>query len=135
MYAHRGGDPEYEAVGSWLEEEVNGDRTYGISELVLSGFIRVVTHPRLYVRPTPLADAIEFAARLRERPNCVAIDPGPRHWEIFSSLCERTDARGNRVPDAYLAALAIESGSEWITLDRGFSRYAGLRWRHPLEGA
>ncbi|MFI5265845.1 MAG: PIN domain-containing protein, partial [Chloroflexota bacterium] len=59
--------------------------------------------------------------------------PGPRHWDIFTSLCTRAGATGNLVPDAYLAALAIESGSEWITTDRGFARYPGLRWRHPLQ--
>jgi len=58
--------------------------------------------------------------------------PGPRHWEIFDRLCRAVDARGNLVPDAYLAALAVESGSEWITGDRDFSRFPGLRWRHPL---
>src|SRR5438477_407916 len=70
---------------------------------------------------------------LRARPNCVPIAPGPRHWEVFTGLCRRAGARGNLVPDAYLAALAIESGSEWITADRGFARFPGLRWRHPLD--
>jgi predicted nucleic acid-binding protein len=58
--------------------------------------------------------------------------PGPRHWKIFVDLCRATGARGNRVPDAYLAALAIESGSEWVTTDRDFARFEGLRWRYPL---
>jgi len=62
----------------------------------------------------------------------VVVAPGPRHWEIFDRVCRAGDARGNLVPDAYLAALAIESGSEWITVDRDFSRFPGLRWRHPL---
>lgn len=48
-------------------------------------------------------------------------------------LCREAGARGNLVPDAYLAALAIESGSEWITMDRNFSRFKGLRWRHPAD--
>jgi len=56
-----------------------------------------------------------------------------RHWEIFARLCAEGGVKGNLVPDAYLAALAIESGCEWITTDRDFSRFKGLRWRHPLE--
>jgi hypothetical protein len=56
-----------------------------------------------------------------------------RHWDIFTGLCRSAGVKGNRVPDAYLAALAIESGSEWITTDRDFSRFPGLRWRHPLQ--
>ena len=53
-------------------------------------------------------------------------------WDIFAGLCLSAGPKGNLVPDAYLAALAIESGSEWITTDRDFSRFPGLRWRHPL---
>ena len=59
--------------------------------------------------------------------------PGPRHWEIFIRLCRAARVNGNLVPDAYLAALAIESGSEWITTDRDYSRFPGLRWRHPFS--
>jgi predicted nucleic acid-binding protein len=58
--------------------------------------------------------------------------PGERHWEIFIDLCSRVHARGNLVADAYLAALAIESGSEWVTTDRDYARFPGLRWRHPF---
>lgn len=74
-----------------------------------------------------------FADELRTLSNCVPIAPGPRHWSIFCHLCREAGAKGNLVPDAFLAALAIESGSEWITTDRGFSRFPGLRWRHPLR--
>lgn len=95
--------------------------------------LRVVTHPRIFERPTPAGEAIGFARSLVSAPNCVALAPGPRHWEIFIGLCEATGATGNAIPDAYLAALAIESGSEWITTDGGFARYQGLRWRHPLR--
>jgi len=75
---------------------------------------------------------LAFADALRSQPNAVIVAPGPRHWEIFDRLCRHVEARGNLVPDAYLAALAIESGSEWITAVRDFSRFPGLRWRHPL---
>lgn len=83
--------------------------------------------------PVAIAEALEFAAALRAQPNVVLISPGARHWEIFEGLCRAAEAKGNLVADAYLAALAIESGSEWITSDRDFSRFPGLRWRHPLS--
>ncbi len=63
----------------------------------------------------------------------MVVSPGERHWEIFSRLCRQTGVKGNLVPDAYLAALAIESGSEWITTDRDYVRFPGLRWRRPLD--
>ena len=60
------------------------------------------------------------------------VGPGNRHWEIFTRLCREAEVKGNLIADAYLAALAIESGSEWITTDRDYARFPGLRWRHPL---
>jgi hypothetical protein len=100
---------------------------------VLSGFVRVVTHPRVFANPTPTARALDFTEALRSAPNRVRVLPGDRHWEIFTQLCRAADVRGNLVPDAWFAALAIESGSEWITTDRDYARFPGLRWRHPLE--
>jgi predicted nucleic acid-binding protein len=82
-----------------------------------------------------MTDDYDFAHELRSQPNAVPIVPGPRHWEIFTNLCEAVNARGNLVPDAYLAALAIESGSEWITTDRDYSRFPGLKWRHPFRNS
>lgn len=95
--------------------------------------MRVVTHPRIFVAPTAPPTALAFASALHDHPNAVPIAPGSRHWEIFVRLCAEVSANGNLVPDAYLAALAIESGSEWITTDRNFARFRGLRWRHPLD--
>lgn len=132
VYAHREDTAHHDACRGWLEGVVNGDEAYGLSELVLSGFVRVVTHPRVFTHPSGMADALAFAEQLRDRPNCVPVAPGPRHWDIFRRLCVENAVKGNLVPDAYLAALAIESGCEWITTDRDFSRFSGLRWRSPL---
>lgn len=132
VYAHRSDSSSHVACRRWLEALVNGDEAYGVSELVLSGFLRVVTHPRVFATPTPLAEALTFANQLRDQPNAVAVSPGPRHWNIFRGLCAGSAARGNLVADAYLAALAIESGCEWITTDQDFTRFGGLRLRSPL---
>jgi len=133
VYAYRRDSADHERYRVWLEALVSSDEPYGVADMVLSGVIRIITHPRIFKEPTPLADALAFTEALKQRPNCVPIAPATRHWELFTSLCRRVAARGNLVPDAYLAALAIESGSEWITTDRGFARFPGLRWRHPLD--
>ncbi|HYU48546.1 MAG TPA: type II toxin-antitoxin system VapC family toxin [Candidatus Limnocylindria bacterium] len=132
VYAHREDAPGHPEHLAWLKQTLDSDAPYGFSELVLSGFIRVVTHPRVFTVPTPIAKALQFAGEVRQRPNAVPISAGPRHWAIFARLCGSTAVRGNLVPDAYLAALAIESGSEWITTDRDYARFPGLKWRHPL---
>lgn len=112
----------------WFEEMIGSEAVFGVSDLVLSGFLRIVTHPRVFDPPTPLESSLEFVEALRVQPNVVVLSPGRRHWRIFTRLCREVDARGNLVPDAFLAALAIESGSEWITTDRDFARFPGLRW-------
>lgn len=133
VYAHRADAPNHTAYRQWLEGEINSDRAFGLSEFVLSGFLRVVTHPRIFNPPSNTADALTFLKQLRQRPNCNIIHPSPRHWNIFTGLCVEANVKGNLVPDAYFAALAIDSGSEWITTDRDFSRFPGLNWRHPLQ--
>ena len=133
VYAHRADSERHAEYRAWLEEVVAGPAAYGMPDLVLSGFLRIVTHPRVFRDPTPLADALAFTEAVRDRPNRVSLAPGERHWAIFRELCQTAGVRGNLVPDAWLAALAIESGSEMITTDRDFTRFRGLRTRHPLD--
>lgn len=133
VYAFRADAEDHSKYRAWLDAIVNGDEAFGVVDLVMSGFLRVVTHPRVFSPPTPMAEALRFVQIVRSRPNAVVVSPGERHWEIFARLCTGSAVKGNLVPDAFLAALAIESGSEWITTDRDFNRFAGLRVRHPLQ--
>ncbi len=129
VYAFREDVPQHEEFRTWLDTLVNGDQAFGISDLVLSGFLRIVTHPKIFDPPTPLTTALEFVQVIRAQPNCVPISAGPRHWSVFVQLCRQTGAAGNLIPDAFHAALAIESGTEWVTTDRDFDRFPGLRHR------
>src|SRR5688572_10201662 len=126
VYAYREDAPNHQRYREWLEDLINRDEAYGVSDFVLSGLIRIVTHPAIFNPPTPVADILAFVEDVRSQPNCVVITPGARHWEIFTRLCQISGARGNLVPDAYLAALAIESGSEWIIKDGDYARFPGL---------
>ena len=132
LYAHRNDAADHSRFRDWLDAVTFGPATFGISEIVLGSFVRVVTHPKILHPPTPLQHALEFCESLHNRPNAVFVTPGARHWDIFTDLCSRARATGDLVQDAYLAALAIESECEWITLDRDFARFPGLRWRHPF---
>lgn len=132
VYAFRRDAVDHQRYARWLQEVIESGDAFGMSDIVLSGFVRIVTHPAIFTPPSTTERAISFTDQIRSRPHCVMIMPGPKHWSIFTSLCHKTNASGNLVPDAYLAALAIESGCEWITTDRGFVRFPGLRWRHPL---
>jgi len=132
IYAHREDAADHRRFRDWIEAVVAGPEAFGISDLVLSGFLRVVSHPKIFHPPTPLRRAQAFCEYLRDQPNAVLVTPGERHWEIFTSFCVKANARGDLVSDAFLAALAVESGCEWITTDRDYSRFPGLRWRHPF---
>ena len=131
VYSFREDAPEHARFRGWLESVVSAQSDFATADLILSGFLRVVTHPRVFNPPAPLETALEFANALRSQPNCISLSPADRHWEVFERLCRASGARGNLIPDAYIAALAIESGSELVTTDRDFSRFPGLAWRPP----
>ena len=132
LYAFREDCLDHAHHKAWLEEAVNGDAAYGMSPQVLAFLVRIATHPRIFARPSPLAEALAFAAVLLDQPHCQIVQPGSRHWRIFAELSSRAQASGNLVQDAWFAALAIESGCEWITNDRDYARFDGLRWRTPF---
>ena len=134
-YAKRQDSPHHAEFRTWLEETLSSDSIFGISDTILSGVVRILTHPRIFREPTQLDEALHFVNQLREHPGCVPVAPGERHWEIFTRLCKAVGAKGNLVSDAFFAALAMESGAEWITADRDYARFPGLRWRHPLHPA
>ncbi len=133
LNAHRVEQPNHEVARDLLERTARDVRPFALAELILSSFVRVATHRRALNPPTPLADALDFCDGLRTRPNARIVAPGRRHWTLFAELCRQVDAVGNLAADAYLAALAIESGCEWISFDRDFARFPGLNWRSPAD--
>lgn len=132
VYAHRPESPRAEEHSEWLQRALVGEEPFGVSETVLASFLRIVTHHRVYREPTPPDVALSFCQAVLDAPAAVAVRPGARHWSVFRHLCAEVGARGNVVPDAFLAALAIEHGATWVTHDRGFGRFPGLRWTTPL---
>ena len=131
--AHRVESTRHELVGGWLDEARRGREPLALARSVSSGFLRIVTHPRIFRDPTPLDVAIAFVRALEASPSVVPIEPGDRQWEIFLDLCLAVGAKGNVVPDAFLAALAIEQGATFVTSDRGFLGVPGLRVEAPAS--
>lgn len=132
LYAHRPESPRHEEYRDWLTKALTGREPFGVSESVLASFLRIASHHRVYREPTPLDVALEFCDTVVTAPAAVRVRPGADHWSLFTSLVREAGARGNLVPDAYLAALAIENGATWVTTDRGFGRFPQLRWTTPL---
>lgn len=131
IYAFRKDVPQHALCRRWLDSIVLGDAKFALSKLTMSAVVRISTSSRIYSEASTLADAFGFCGDLLGQPHCTVLEPGARHWDIFKRLCLEADVRGPKVSDAYFAALAIEWGCEWITLDRDFSRFKGLKWRAP----
>ncbi len=131
VYAHREEAPAHDRYASWLTALVEGSEPFALSELVLHGFLRVSTNSRIFDPPSTTVQAFRFLDALASRPGCSMIRPGPDHWNIFRQLCESGNLKAKIVVDAVHAAVAIESGCEWVTADTDFARFAPLlRWRH-----
>jgi uncharacterized protein len=134
IYAHRAEAPDHPRYAEWLRTLAEGDEPYAVSDLGCSAFVRIVTNPKIWEEPTSLDDAFSFVTELRGRSNARPLTHGPGSWDIFVRLCTAARARGKLVADAYHAALAIEHGCEFLSADGDFSRFTGLRVRHPLRG-
>jgi toxin-antitoxin system PIN domain toxin len=131
IYAFREGVPQHAPCRAWLNGIVAGDAHFGLSPLALAALVRITTNPRLYPSPSSAASAFAFCDALLGQPHCQVVEPGERHFEIFKRLCLETGTRGGDVSDAWYAALAIEWDCDWITLDRDYARFPGLRSRAP----
>jgi hypothetical protein len=132
IYAFRRDLPQHRVSQAWLATVVSGDARFGLSPMVLSAVVRITTNGRAFRMPSAIEEAFGFCEDLRGQPHCQIEEPGDRHWNIFRRLCTDTDTRGSRVTDAWFAALAIEWGCEWITLDRDYARFPGLKWQVPI---
>jgi uncharacterized protein len=133
VYAYASDMPSSDRYAEWLQKMLSAGEPFGMSDIVLAGFIRIVTNPKILSPRRSLDEAFSFVNAITDNPNCVRVSPGEKHWGIFLNLCKTANARGNLVSDAYLAALAIESDCEWVTTDADFARFPGLRWKHPLN--
>ena len=131
IYSFRRESDRHAICKGWLDSVVRDDAQFGLSPLTLSALARIVTNPRIYVRPSPIEEVFAFCDNLLNQPHCEVVRPGARHWGIFRRLCLETGVRGPLAADAWHAALAIERGCVWITCDRDFARFPGLDWREP----
>lgn len=132
LYARDEESPQHERARAWLEEQLNGSSRVGIPWPSALAFLLISTHPRASDRPlTPNEARAQLAAWL-ESPAVWVPLPTESHWRLLDGLIERHDLRGNSIPDAHLAALAIEHGLELCSTDTDFARFDGLNWVNPL---
>lgn len=133
LYALREESDRHAAYRDWLQQALNGAEPVALFEPALASTFRIATHPRIYREPTPRRVIESFLDTCLLAPAAIALRAEVDHWLLFRTLCARANCAGNLVQDAYLAALALEHNCTFITTDRDFARFPGLRWRHPLD--
>jgi toxin-antitoxin system PIN domain toxin len=131
IYAFRSDSANHAVCKPWLDKIVTGDAQFGVSPLVLGAVARITTNPRAFQQPSPIGEVFDYCNNLLDQPHCEIVQPGERHWTIFTRLCIDTGTRGPRITDAWFAALAIEHGCTWITYDRDYARFPELDWQAP----
>jgi toxin-antitoxin system PIN domain toxin len=132
VYAHVTTFPQHDRARQWLDEQLTGPGRVGLPWPVLLAFLRLVTNARVFERPQPIAEAW---LQVRDWLGCETAwipQPGERHVEILGELLSVSGAQANLVPDAHLAAIAIEHGLTLCSSDSDFARFPGLRWMNPL---
>lgn len=133
LYAMDEESPFHERAASWLTEQLNGPRRVGMPWQSLTAFARIATNPRAYMQPLSVDDAWEQIDSWLDREVTWVPIPTARHREILGSLVRMHQVHGNLVPDAHLAALAIEHGLTLCSADTDFARFEGLAWQNPLD--
>jgi uncharacterized protein len=132
VYAFRREAQHYDRYASWLRGVIGGSDELALAENVLTGFLRIVTNPRVMADPAPIADALAFVDTLRRARRSRSVAGTEATWTRLANLAaDDQHVRGNIVPDAWLAALALSHGCRLATADRGFARFPGLDWFDP----
>ena len=133
VYAYKREEQLHARYADWLNEAVAGAEAVALVDVVLTGFLRIVTNPRIYSDPAPLSDALSFVTALRAAGPTQVIHGTAATWEQFAAFADADRLlRGNLVPDAWLAAIAVTAGARIATADAGFSRFEGLEWYDPV---
>ncbi|HTF36442.1 MAG TPA: type II toxin-antitoxin system VapC family toxin [Myxococcota bacterium] len=132
IYAHVQGFAQHERARAWLDDRLNGTAQVGLPWPSVLSFLRLVTNPRVFEHPASIRAAWH---QVEEWLDCEAAWiplPTERHPEVLARLLTEANVRANLVPDAHLAALAIEHGLMLASTDGDFARFPGLRLENPL---
>lgn len=132
LYAEDSLSEHHERARNWWDEQLSGSSPVCLCWPVLTAFIRIGTNPRLHQRPLTMREAVDRVQSWFDQPCLRLIHPSDQHWPIFQRMLREGRAVGNLVPDAHLAALAIEHSCTLQSSDADFARFKGLKWNNPI---
>ena len=131
VYVYNQDAPQHDAAHHWWEGLLGGAERVGVPWIVATGFIRVISNRRITVSDFSLTGAAELVNNWFNRPHIEPVDPGPAHMDYFRRFLNVPGSGPNLVPDAHIAAIAMEYDAEVHSADRDFGRFPGVRWRNP----
>ena len=132
IYAHNASDPQHLPALEWWERSMNGQEPIGLPWVVIGGFIRLMTHPRILETPMKATDATHCVRNWIDQDSVIVLEPGRRFPMIFFSYLEKLGSAGNLTSGAQIAALAVEKQAEVYSCDADFARFGGLQWTNPI---
>ena len=132
LYAVDEASDQHDAAAAWLTAVLNGPRRVALPWQSLGAFMRIITHPRVTRQPLTGPQAWSHVEGwLAVSPSW--IPPTSKHTAaVFARLHEEASITGNLVPDAQLAALAVQHGLTVMSADTDFARFPSVRWENPL---
>ncbi len=131
LAAHRGDHPLHVAVRPWFDQVLGGTEPFTVPTTVWASFLRLTTNRRIFAVPTPRTEAFAFVEATRSQPHHLRMEPGSNHLRLLRQLCDEADIAGDLVPDAVLAAIAVEHACRVATLDRDFARFSSVEHLRP----
>ena len=132
IYAYNEQAPKHTEAKAWWEDCLNGEEIVGIPWIVISGYLRLITHSRVMVTPMPVNEATASVRKWTNQPLVRLIEPGSQFAHHFLKNLENLGTAGNLTTDAFIAAIAQENQAEVHSNDADFARFHGLRHKNPL---
>jgi toxin-antitoxin system PIN domain toxin len=132
VYSHVQSFAQHKSARDWLDQQLNGSTRVGLPWVSLLAFVRLVTNPRVFERPEPMVDAWRQVRAWLACETAWIPQPTERHADLLDELLALPGVHANLVPDAHLAALAMEHGLTLCSTDGDFARFPSLRLSNPL---
>lgn len=131
LYAINRDSAHHERVRRWWERALGGDEPIGLTWIVLLGFLRLATNPRVFPHPIPVNEAVARVELWLAHSNTVVVTETEQHWEVLRELLSESGTSGNLTTDAHLATLALTNRATLVSCDADFGRFSQLRWENP----
>lgn len=133
VYAFRQDSVKHEECRDWLNEQIRNRNGLVLIDVVLVGFLRICTHPKIFREPSSISEATNFLSVMISNQNVRLTSSTPESWQTFSRILHKTNVQGNKLSDAWLAAISMERNLIWVSTDSDFNLFPNLKLHNPFK--